>query len=277
MTPPRPPTLPALPALPIDEALPALTRSLRGHPRVLLHAPPGAGKSTIVPLALLPSPWLQGRKILMLEPRRIAARAVAARMAHLLGEPVGKTVGYRTRLDTRVGRDTLIEVVTEGILTRMLQENPELADIACVIFDEFHERSLNADLGLALCIESQQNLREDLRLLVMSATLDLGSLAKLLDDAPVVAARGLSYQVATHYVPRRLELHLDLQVAQVVRRALEEHGGDLLCFLPGAAEIGRVQRALEGPGLAPGVRVLPLYGDLTGAAQDAALAPAAPG
>ena len=277
MTPPRPPTLPALPALPIGEALPALTRALLGHTRVLLHAPPGAGKSTIVPLALLPSPWLQGRKILMLEPRRIAARAVAARMAHTLSEPVGKTVGYRTRMDTRVGRDTLIEVVTEGILTRMLQENPDLADIACVIFDEFHERSLNADLGLALCIESQQNLREDLRLLVMSATLDLGSLAKLLDDAPVVAARGLSYEVATHYVPRRLDLHLDLQVVQVVRRALEEHDGDVLCFLPGAAEIGRVQRALEGPGLAPGLRVLPLYGDLTGAAQDAALAPAAPG
>jgi ATP-dependent helicase HrpB len=269
--------LPPLPELPINEALPALTDALATHTRVLLQAPPGAGKSTIVPLALLESPWLHHRKILMLEPRRVAARAVAARMAQLLGEPVGRTVGYRTRLDTRVSRDTRIEVVTEGILTRMLQENSELNDAACVIFDEFHERSLNADLGLALCIESQQTLREELRLLVMSATLDLLPLAQLLNDAPVITASGRSFEVATHYVPRRAQMHLELQVAQVLRRALEEHDGDILCFLPGAAEIGRAQRALEGAGLDPAVRVLPLYGELTGAAQDAALAPAARG
>jgi ATP-dependent helicase HrpB len=268
---------PPLPALPIDEALPALTGALTTHTRVLLQAPPGAGKSTIVPLALLDAAWVGPRKILMLEPRRIAARAVAARMAQLLGETVGRTVGYRTRLDTRVSRETRIEVVTEGILTRMLQSNPELPEMACVIFDEFHERSLNADLGLALTVESQQTLREDLRILVMSATLDLLPLARLLNDAPMILAEGRSYEVATHYVPRRPDLHLELQTAQVVRRALAENDGDILCFLPGAAEIGRVQRALDGAGLERGVDILPLYGELAGDAQEAALAPAAPG
>ncbi len=268
---------PPLPDLPINEALPALDRALAGRRGVLLEAPPGAGKSTIVPLHLLGSPWLGAQKILMLEPRRIAARAVAGRMAHLLGEPVGRRVGFRTRLETRVGRDTRIEVVTEGILTRMLQEDSSLAGIGCVIFDEFHERSLNADLGLALCIESQQNLREDLRLVVMSATLDMEPIAKLLGNAPIVAARGRSFEVATRYVARRPEIHLEQQTAQVVRMALREHEGDILCFLPGAAEIRRVQRALEESGLDGNVGVRPLYGELEGAAQDAALAPARPG
>ena len=254
-----------------------MTSALAKQTRVLLQAPPGAGKSTIVPLALLESDWLARQKILMLEPRRIAARAVAGRMAQLLGEPVGRTVGYRTRLDTRVSRDTRIEVVTEGILTRMLQGSSDLPGVACVIFDEFHERSLNADLGLALCLEAQQNLREDLRLIVMSATLDLLPLARLLNDAPIITAAGRSFEVATHYVPRRADLYLELQTAQVVRRALEQHEGDILCFLPGAAEIGRVQRALESAGLEPGVRVLPLYGELAGADQDAALLPAPKG
>jgi len=266
-----------LPALPIDEALPALTDALQNHQRTLLEAPPGAGKSTVVPLALLDAPWLHGKKVLMLEPRRLAARAVANRMAHTLDEAVGRTVGYRTRLDTRAGRDTRIEVVTEGILTRMLQENPELPDVAAVIFDEFHERSLSADLGLALCLESQQNLREDLRILVMSATLDLRPLALLLDNAPVITARGRSFDIATQYIPRRPEIPLEMHMAQVVRRALVEHDGDILCFLPGAAEISRVQRNLEAAGLDDGVRVRPLYGELTGAAQDAALHLAPPG
>jgi ATP-dependent helicase HrpB len=268
---------PPLPDLPINEALPALAEALASRRNVLLEAPPGAGKSTIVPLFLRASPWLEGQKILMLEPRRIAARAVAGRMAHLLGETVGRSVGFRTRLETRVSRETRIEVVTEGILTRMLQEDSGLAGIGCVIFDEFHERSLNADLGLALCIESQQNLREDLRLVVMSATLDLDPIAKLLGDAPVVAARGRSFDVATQYVARRPEVSVELLMAQVVRTALREHDGDILCFLPGAAEIRRVQRALEDLAADRRVRVLPLYGELEGAAQDAALAPAPAG
>src|SRR5271168_1203802 len=189
----------------------------------LLEAPPGAGKSTIVPLFLQDSAWLGNQKILMLEPRRIAARAVANRMATLLGEPVGAIVGFRTRLETRVSRETRIEVVTEGILTRMLQEDSALTGVGCVIFDEFHERSLNADLGLALCLESRENLREDLRLLVMSATLDLKPLVRLLGNAPIVSAQGRSFEVTTHYVPRRNETHLELQVSQVVRAALHQH------------------------------------------------------
>jgi ATP-dependent helicase HrpB len=266
-----------LPVLPITEVLPALSRALQDHRRVLLEAPPGAGKSTIVPLAVLDGPWLSGRKILMLEPRRLAARAVANRMAQLLGESVGRTVGYRTRMDTRVGRDTRIEVVTEGILTRMLQTDSELPGIGLVVFDEFHERSLNADLGLALCLESQSTLREDLRVLVMSATLDMTPLAKLLDGAPIITSQGRAFDVETHYVPRRQEIHLELQMAQVIRNALGAHDGDILCFLPGAAEINRVQRNLDAAGLAGNVVVLPLFGELAGAAQDAALAPAPPG
>jgi ATP-dependent helicase HrpB len=263
--------------LPINEALPALKAALIARTEALLEAPPGAGKSTIVPRALLSAPWLKDQKILMLEPRRIAARAVANRMAMLLGESVGRTVGFRTRLETRVSRETHIEVVTEGILTRMLQGDSALAGIGCVIFDEFHERSLNADLGLALCIESQQNLRDDLRILVMSATLDLAPIARLLGNAPIVSAQGRSFEVATHFVPRRNEVHLELQVSQLVRAALREHAGDVLCFLPGAAEIRRVQRTLEESDLGHGILLLPLYGELEGAAQDAALAPAAAG
>ncbi len=262
-----------LPIFPINEAIPALTQALADRRGVVLEAPPGAGKSTIVPLVLLESTWLNNSKILMLEPRRLAARAVANRMASLLGEPVGRRVGYRTRLDTRVSADTRIEVVTEGILTRMLQSDAALTGIGCVIFDEFHERSLNADLGLALCIESQQNLREDLRILVMSATLDPAALSRVMNNAPVITARGRSYEVATHYIPRRTELAVEMQAAHVVRNALREHEGDILCFLPGAAEIRRLQRALDSDA-SRGVQVLPLYGELDSAAQDAALAPA---
>jgi ATP-dependent helicase HrpB len=273
---------PPLPDLPINEALPALAKALTDRRGVLLEAPPGAGKSTLVPLFLRTSAWLAGQKILMLEPRRIAARAVAGRMAYLLGEAVGNSVGYRTRLETRVSRETRIEVVTEGILTRMLQEDSGLAGIGCVIFDEFHERSLNADLGLALCLESQRNVREDLRILVMSATLDLQPIARILGDgelgdAPVVESRGRSFEVTTQYVARRPEIYLEQQTAQVIRTALREHDGDILCFLPGAAEIRRVQRALEDVGAERNVRVLPLYGELEPQAQDAALSAAPAG
>ncbi len=268
---------PNFPALPIGEVLPALKEALAAQRKVLLQAPPGAGKSTIVPLELLGSDWLAGRTLLMLEPRRIAARAVAQRMAHLIGETVGQTVGIRTRLETQVSRATRIEVVTEGILTRMLQSDPALEHIGCVLFDEFHERSLNADLGLALCLESQETLREDLRVLVMSATLATRPLARLLDDAPVIEAHARSFEVTTHYVPRRPELSLEMQTAQVLRRALADEAGDILCFLPGAAEIGRVQRTLEESSLDSSVSVQPLYGELDAAAQDAAISPSPSG
>jgi ATP-dependent helicase HrpB len=258
--------------LPIAEALPALLEALDSRCEVLLQAPPGAGKSTVVPIALLDAGWLQGQKILMLEPRRIAARAVAMRMAQTLREPIGETVGYRTRLETRVSARTRIEVVTEGILTRLLQEDSSLGGIGCVIFDEFHERSLNADLGLALTLESRQALREDLRILVMSATLDLSPLAALLGDAPIIASAGRSFEVETHYVARRADLPLPLQVTQAVRSALARHSGDVLCFLPGAGEIRSVERTLK-EGAESAWRILPLYGDLDAAAQDAVLVP----
>ena len=267
---------PRLPALPIEPALNPLAEALASRNRVLLSAPPGAGKSTLVPLHLLTA---QGRarafegKILMLEPRRIAARAVAARMAQLLGEEVGATVGYRTRNDTRVSRTTRIEVVTEGILTRMLQNDPALETVACVIFDEFHERSIHADIGLALSLESQETVREDLRLLLMSATLDLEPLSRLLGDAPIVSAEGRSFEVAVRYLPRRPELTLQAQTAQAIRSSLAQDPGDVLCFLPGTAEIRRVQSALEDSPH-PGVKIMPLYGELPAADQDAALRPA---
>ena len=268
--------MPTLPNLPITEALPALLQALTSHASAVLHAPPGAGKSTLVPLHLLPQAFIGSRKILMLEPRRLAARAVATRMATLLGENVGDSVGYRTRLESRVSRRTRIEVITEGILTRMLQEDPALEDVTCVIFDEFHERSLNADLGLALALQSQETLRPDLKILIMSATLDSGAVARMLGDAPVVSSAGRSFEVAVHYIARRNDLALELQMANVVRAALAEHPGDALCFLPGAAEIRRVVRNLES-GLDAKIDVLPLYGDLSPAAQDAALAPARAG
>ncbi len=266
-----------LPQLPISEALPALGEALRHRRAVIVQAPPGAGKSTLVPLALAQSPWLGKGKILMLEPRRVAARAVANRMSSLLDEPVGKRVGYRTRLDTRVSRDTRIEVVTEGILTRMLQDDSSLAGIGCVIFDEFHERSIHADLGLALCLEAQEMLREDLRLLIMSATLDMQPLAHLLGGAATITSAGRSFDVATHYVARRPDSSLEQQTAQVLCRAQRENAGDALCFLPGAAEIRRVQQTLEALDLAPNTRILPLYGDLGSTEQDLALAPTARG
>ncbi len=267
----------AAPDLPIHAALPALLRALETPGNVLLQAPPGAGKSTVVPLVLAGQSWAAGQRLLVLEPRRLAARAVAARMAQLCGEAVGATVGLRTRLETRVSRGTRIEVVTEGILTRILQQDAALDGIGCVIFDEFHERSLNADLGLALCLEAQAALRPDLRLLVMSATLDLAPLARLLGDAPIIRTEGRSFPVATHYVARRNELAVEQQTAQVIRTALREAQGDVLCFLPGSAEIRRVQRNLEEAGLDAGITVLPLYGELAAGDQDAALAPAPPG
>lgn len=265
------------PDLPVTAVLPQLLAALARGPAAVLQAPPGAGKSTGVPPALLAAPWLGGQRILMLEPRRLAARAVAARIAWLLGEGVGGTVGYRMRMDTRVGPATRIEVVTEGILTRQLQSDPALEGIGCVVFDEFHERSLQADLGLALTLDARRHLRPDLRLLVMSATLDTAAVARLLGDAPVIVAPGLAHPVQTRYLERASSVPIDRQVTAAILRALGEDAGDLLVFLPGAGEIRRVERALGEQALPPGTAVLPLYGDLPQADQERAIRPAPAG
>ncbi len=263
--------------LPVGDALPALRAALAAAGAAVLQAPPGAGKTTLVPLALLGAPWLAGRRILMLEPRRLAARAAARRMAEMLGEAVGDSVGYRTRLDTRIGPTTRIEVVTEGILLRLIQDDPALDGIGLVIFDEFHERSLDADLGLALALETRRHLREDLRLLVMSATLEGEPVARLLGDAPIIASAGRSFPVEIRYLERPPPDRLEAVVAATVRRALVEEEGSLLVFLPGGGEIRRVERRLAETGLDPEVILAPLYGDLPQAAQDAAIRPAPPG
>ncbi|MER3445076.1 MAG: ATP-dependent helicase HrpB, partial [Meiothermus sp.] len=256
--------------LPIYQALPALREALSRHTTVLLQAPPGAGKSTVAPLELLQEPWLAGRKILMLEPRRLAARSVAQRMASLLDEEPGQTVGYRVRFESRVSGRTRLEVITEGILTRQLQRDPTLEGVGLVIFDEFHERSLQADLGLVLTREVQAALREDLRVLLMSATLDDEGLSRLL-LAPVVTAQGRQYPVERVYLPRDPQGPLSGTVAGAVSRALAAHAGDVLAFLPGVAEISRTQRLLEERHRE--ARVLPLYGDLSLEAQQQALLP----
>ena len=264
-----------LPTLPVTDALPALRRALAAGPNAVLQAPPGAGKTTIVPLALLDEPWLGRQRIVILEPRRLATRAAAHRMAVLLGEEVGETVGYRIRRDTRVGPRTRIEVVTEGVLTRMLNGDPTLEGVGLVVFDEFHERSLHADLGLALALHSQRLVREELRILVMSATIDAAPVARLLGGAPVIASEGRRFSVEVRHVPRRADQRLEAATAAVVRRALDETSGDLLVFLPGQGEIGRTLELLEPA--AGGVDPYPLYGNLPFDQQDRAIAPSPPG
>jgi ATP-dependent helicase HrpB len=244
----------------------------------VLIAPPGAGKTTVVPLALLDQPWVAGRKILMLEPRRLAARAAAARMAQTLGEAVGETVGYRVRMQAKVSGRTRIEVVTEGVFTRRVLDDPGLDGVACVIFDEFHERSLDADLGLAFARDAQAVLREDLRILVMSATLDGAAVASLLGDAPAIRSEGRAFPVETRYLGRNPAARLEDEVVRAVRLALAEETGSLLVFLPGAGEIARVQGALaDRLGARPDIAITPLYGALEPAEQDRAIRPAAPG
>ncbi|MGH8232060.1 MAG: ATP-dependent helicase HrpB, partial [Steroidobacteraceae bacterium] len=269
----------------------ALHAALSSHRDAVLQAPPGAGKSTLIPLALLHSELLGGRNIVMLEPRRLAARAIAARMAYLLGQSVGETVGYRMRLDTRVSRATRIEVVTEGVLTRMLQEDPALERIACLIFDEYHERSLAADLGLAFALDARRELGATFRILVMSATLAGERVAALLGNAAVVDVPGRVFPIELRYLGRGPPLlpaarsagarageeSIERLAAAAVRRALTESAGDVLVFLPGQREIRRLESMLNAAEVPSGVRVMCLYGDLPGAAQDAVLAPSAAG
>ncbi len=258
--------------LPIDTVLAALDQALGANSSVVLQAPPGAGKTTRVPLALLEAPWLASKRIIMLEPRRLAARAAAERLARELGEPVGETVGYRIRFENRVSARTRIEVVTEGMLTRRLQRDPELADVGLVIFDEFHERHLQTDLSLALCVDVQRNLREDLRLLVMSATLDSGPVARLL-DAPIVTSEGRAYPVEHRYLPRDPDAPLPEVVRSAMVRALAETEGDLLVFLPGAGEILRARDGLAEEPACRGVALHTLYGDMRMESQQAAILP----
>ncbi|MEF2072135.1 ATP-dependent helicase HrpB [Consotaella aegiceratis] len=265
-----------LPVLPVSEALPELLATLETGTAAVLVAPPGAGKTTLVPLALLDSTFVGNGKILLVEPRRLAARAAARRMAELVGEDVGETVGWRMRLDTRISRRTRVEVVTEGVFTRMVLADPELAGVSAVIFDEFHERSLDADFGLALALDVRSGLREDLRLVVMSATLDGARIATLVGDAPVIESRGRSFPVAIRYRDTPGTIPTEDAVVAAVRSALTEETGSILVFLPGQREIERVAERLAP--LAPdNVLVAPLYGALDGAAQDRAIRPTVEG
>jgi ATP-dependent helicase HrpB len=263
--------------LPIEPILPILAASLAETPCAVLVAPPGAGKTTRVPLALLDAPWARDGRIILLEPRRLAARAAASRMAESLGEPVGERVGLRVRFETRVSARTLIEVVTEGVFTRMALSDQALSGVSAVIFDEFHERSLDADLGLAFARDAQSLLRPDLRLVVMSATLDGAAVARLLGDAPVIHSDGRSFPVETRHVGRRVGERVEAQVVRCIQRALASDAGSVLVFLPGQAEILRVARDLEDGNLPPDVVVTPLYGALPPAQQDAAIRPSPAG
>lgn len=263
--------------LPIESVLPGLKAVLRSGTSTVLVAEPGAGKTTRVPLALLDEPWLAGRRIVMLEPRRLAARAAARFMAAALGEQAGETVGYRVKGDTRVGPKTKIEVVTEGVLTRLLQADPSLEDVGIVIFDEFHERSLHGDLGLALCLQSRAVFRDDLRILVMSATLEAGPIAELLGGAPVLASVGRMYPVETRYLPRPFEDSAESAAVRAVLDALNREQGDILVFLPGAGEIRRVDSKLKELVQDQRALVVPLYGNLPQEAQDKAISPGSGG
>ena len=260
-------------SLPIDESLPALTAVLADRTAAVVVAPPGAGKTTRVPLALVDEPWAAGGRLIVLEPRRLAARAAAARMASTLGEAVGETVGFRVRLESRVSARTRIEVVTEGVFTRMILDDPGLDGVAAVLFDEFHERSLDADLGLAFARDSQALLRPDLRILVMSATLDGAAIARLLGDAPVIESQGRAHAVETRYLGRDPRAPIEAQAVRAVERALAEEEGGVLVFLPGQGEILRAAERLAEAVRDPAVEIAPLYGALDAAAQDRAIAP----
>ncbi|MBR0691574.1 ATP-dependent helicase HrpB [Bradyrhizobium manausense] len=263
--------------LPIDAVLDDLARTLEANNAAVLVAPPGAGKTTRVPLALLDAPWAKGKKIIVLEPRRIAARASADRMAKSLGERAGETVGYRVRFGSKISRATRIEVVTEGVFTRQILDDPELSGVAAILFDEFHERSLDADMGLALARDAQLGLREDLRILVMSATLDGARVAKLLGEAPVVESEGRAFPVETRYLGRKADAPIERQMADAIASALRADSGSVLAFLPGAAEIRRTQNFLAERVQDASIEIVPLFGALDAAVQDRAIAPAPKG
>jgi ATP-dependent helicase HrpB len=266
-----------VPPLPIEAALPLLRAALAERPCAVLVAPPGAGKTTRAPLALLDEPWAWGKRLILLEPRRLAARAAAARMAATLGEKVGETIGLRVRLQSLTSKRTQIEVVTEGVFTRQILDDPSLDGVAGVLFDEFHERSLDADLGLALALDAQGALREDLRLLVMSATLDGARVRSLLGEAPLIEAQGLAYPVTTRHVGRNPGARIEDEVARVTLDAVTSETGSILVFLPGLSEIHRVAEILHARVRQPDVDIAPLYGALDSRAQDLAIAAPKPG
>src|SRR5271165_6183806 len=263
--------------LPIDAVLDELRAALAARTSAVLVAPPGAGKTTRVPLALMDESWLEGRKILVLEPRRLAARAAAERMARTLSEAVGERIGLRARMVSKSGPKTRIEVVTEGVFTRMILDDPELSGIGAVLFDEFHERSIDADLGLALALDAQGALRDDLRILPMSATLDGARVEGLLGDAPLIESEGRAFPVVTRYVGRNPGRRLEDEVARITLEALANETGSMLVFLPGQGEIRRVAEMLEARISRPDVDIAPLYGAMDARAQDLAVAPAKPG
>src|SRR5664279_3071804 len=263
--------------LPIDDALGRLTAALAASHAAVLVAPPGAGKTTRVPLVLLDESWVKDKKILVLEPRRLAARAAASRLASTLGEQVGDTVGLRVRFGSKVSKRTRIEVITEGVFTRLILDDPSLEGIAAVLFDEFHERSLDADLGLALARDVQLALREDLKILVMSATLDRARVATLLGDAPVVTSQGRSFDVETRYLGRDPRAPIERQMVDAVQRALRAETGSMLVFLPGAAEIRRTETQLKERVDDGNVDIVTLFGALDAREQDRAILPSPPG
>lgn len=271
------PREPSAGAFPVDEALPALKDALRARNAAVLVAQPGAGKTTRVPLALLKEPWVKTGKILVLEPRRIAARAAAQFMASSIGEKLGETVGLRVRFGSKVSAKTKVEMITEGVFTRLILDDPELKGVAAVVFDEFHERSLDADLGLALALDAQRGLREDLRILVMSATLDGARVAKLLGDAPVIESEGRAFPVETKYLGRDARIPIHQEMANALARVAGNESGSILAFLPGVGEIRRTADFLAERIRDDKIDIVPLYGALDSDVQDKAIEPSLPG